>query len=159
MPHGLKRDILSRLNLAGDTADILFREETFGNNDKEHDVDHYHDQSQRQHEAGMPQCPAEASFIGMAQQFKDLFAGIKQRAVQRPRPFSGRSRMAHIMGVVVRDITREIRMAAESVTANSRNKRPTMPPINKSGNKHRYQGKAHGDHRKGDLPCPQKGRL
>ena len=39
------------------------------------------------------------------------------------------------MGVVVRDTTREIMMAADSVTENSRNKRPTMPPINRSGMK------------------------
>ena len=39
------------------------------------------------------------------------------------------------MGVVVRETTREIRIAAERVTENSRNKRPTMPPINSSGMK------------------------
>ncbi len=39
------------------------------------------------------------------------------------------------MGVVVREITREIKMAMDRVTANSRNRRPTMPPINRSGMK------------------------
>jgi hypothetical protein len=40
---------------------------------------------------------------------------------------------AHIMGVVVSETTRETRMATEIVTANSRNRRPTMPPINRMG--------------------------
>ncbi len=37
------------------------------------------------------------------------------------------------MGVVVREMTKETRMAVERVTANSRIKRPTMPPISKIG--------------------------
>ena len=37
------------------------------------------------------------------------------------------------MGVVVSDTTMEIRIATVSVTANSRNRRPTMPPISRIG--------------------------
>ena len=37
------------------------------------------------------------------------------------------------MGVVVSETTIETTMATESVTANSRNSRPTMPPISSSG--------------------------
>ena len=37
------------------------------------------------------------------------------------------------MGVVVSETTMETAMATESVTANSRNSRPTMPPISSSG--------------------------
>ncbi len=40
---------------------------------------------------------------------------------------------AHIIGVVVRETTSEINTATESVTANSRNSRPTMLPINSNG--------------------------
>ena len=43
------------------------------------------------------------------------------------------SRCAHIVGVVVSEITIETTMAVESVTANSRNSRPTMPPIMRMG--------------------------
>jgi len=39
----------------------------------------------------------------------------------------------HIMGVAVRDTTIEMRMAVASTTANSRNRRPTMPPIMRMG--------------------------
>ncbi|MNN47136.1 hypothetical protein D3C81_1615420 [compost metagenome] len=39
----------------------------------------------------------------------------------------------HIIGVRVREITSEIPMATESVTANSRNNRPGSPPISSSG--------------------------
>ena len=39
------------------------------------------------------------------------------------------------MGVVVSDTTIEMRMATDSVTANSRNSRPTIPPISRIGMK------------------------
>src|SRR6202162_2441811 len=41
--------------------------------------------------------------------------------------------LQHIMGVVVKEMTNEIRMATDRVTANSRNKRPTMPLIIRMG--------------------------
>ena len=37
------------------------------------------------------------------------------------------------MGVVVRETTSETSMATDSVIANSRNKRPMMPPISRMG--------------------------
>ena len=40
---------------------------------------------------------------------------------------------AHIIGVVVSDTTIEMITATDSVSANSVNRRPTMPPKNKSG--------------------------
>ena len=43
------------------------------------------------------------------------------------------SSQAHIMGVVVSEITSEISTATDSVTANSRNKRPICPPMKSSG--------------------------
>ena len=50
-----------------------------------------------------------------------------------PAAVSGFSRRAHIIGVVVSDTRSEIRIATESTTANSRNSRPTIPPISKMG--------------------------
>ena len=41
--------------------------------------------------------------------------------------------MAHIIGVVVSEMTSEIITAIDSVMANSRNMRPTAPPMNSSG--------------------------
>jgi hypothetical protein len=41
--------------------------------------------------------------------------------------------IAHIIGVVVSEITIEIRIAIDSVIVNSRNSRPTMPPISRIG--------------------------
>ncbi|MNC58628.1 hypothetical protein D3C75_1083680 [compost metagenome] len=40
---------------------------------------------------------------------------------------------AHIIGVSVSETTAEIKIATASVTANSRNSRPTISPINSSG--------------------------
>ena len=41
--------------------------------------------------------------------------------------------MAHIIGVVVSETTMEMATATLKVTANSRNMRPTMPPISRMG--------------------------
>ncbi|SAJ34545.1 Uncharacterised protein [Enterobacter cloacae] len=62
----------------------------------------------------------------------------KKRSLRRAREapsgrFSGRSRRAQSIGVRVRDTTRDTRIAAERVTANSRNNRPVRPPMSSSG--------------------------
>ena len=57
------------------------------------------------------------------------------RTAKRLRPYvaAGLSRREHIIGVVVSDTASDTRIAAESEIANSRNSRPTMPPINRIG--------------------------
>ena len=45
----------------------------------------------------------------------------------------GLSSLAHIIGVVVSETTSETPIATDSVTANSRNSRPTIPPISRIG--------------------------
>ena len=47
-----------------------------------------------------------------------------------PRGFSSR---AHIIGVAVSDTASDTRIATESVTANSRKRRPTIPPMSRMG--------------------------
>src|SRR6516162_9556881 len=49
--------------------------------------------------------------------------------------FGGRRNFAHIVGVVVSETTSDTAIATLSVTANSRNNRPTIPPISRSGMK------------------------
>ena len=54
----------------------------------------------------------------------------------RPRLFAGalgRSRRAHITGVSVSETKADMTTAAVTVTANSRNSTPTMPPISSNG--------------------------
>src|SRR5436190_12555002 len=46
---------------------------------------------------------------------------------------STRTIRAHIIGVVVSETTSEIRIATDSVIENSRNRRPTIPPISRIG--------------------------
>ena len=43
--------------------------------------------------------------------------------------------MSHIIGVAVNEMTIEIRMDTDRVTANSRNRRPSIPPIRRMGKK------------------------
>ena len=47
----------------------------------------------------------------------------------------GLSSRAHIMGVVLSETTSETTIASVSVTANSRKRRPTIPPIKRMGMK------------------------
>ena len=47
--------------------------------------------------------------------------------------FIGRDNWAHIVGVVVRETNNDTPMAMLKTTANSRNSRPTMPPIMRMG--------------------------
>ena len=47
----------------------------------------------------------------------------------------GLQHMAHIIGVVVSETSSEMAIATDRVTANSRNRRPTMPPISRMGMK------------------------
>ena len=54
-------------------------------------------------------------------------------AVWVQRRASGCSSSAHIIGVVVSEIASDTRIASDKVTANSRNSRPTMPPISRIG--------------------------
>ena len=56
-------------------------------------------------------------------------------APMRPvlRSVGARRRRAHIIGVVVSETTSEIRIATDSVIANSRNRRPMIPPIIRIG--------------------------
>ena len=45
----------------------------------------------------------------------------------------GSRNLAESMGVVVSETTSDTQIETESVTANSRNSRPTMPPISRIG--------------------------
>ena len=60
---------------------------------------------------------------------------LKQRcgAAAEAGLHAGRRNSAHIIGVVVSEMTIETRIASDNVIANSRNSRPTMPPINRIG--------------------------
>src|SRR6267143_5584472 len=50
-----------------------------------------------------------------------------------PRAGAGLSSRAHIMGVMLSETTSETTMASVNVTANSRKRRPTIPPIKRIG--------------------------
>ena len=50
-------------------------------------------------------------------------------------PSCARSSFAHIMGVVVSDTSNDTPIASDRVTANSRKRRPMMPPIKRIGMK------------------------
>ena len=58
------------------------------------------------------------------------------RRTSRPRSASfDFKKRAHIIGVVVSDTARETAIAIASTTANSRKRRPTIPPIRRMGMK------------------------
>ena len=63
----------------------------------------------------------------------------------------GFSKCAHIIGVVVSETTIETTMAVESVTANSRNRRPDDAAHQQNRNEHGDQRDADGENREADL--------
>ena len=66
---------------------------------------------------------------------------------------------AHIIGVVVSETTIDTRMAVDSVTANSRNSRPTIPPMSRIGMNTAIERDADREHGEADLLGPlQRGR-
>ena len=67
--------------------------------------------------------------------FRKTFFAQRDKASPCSSGLRCRSKREHIIGVVVSETTSETRMAVESTTANSRNKRPTMPPISNIGMK------------------------
>ncbi len=75
------------------------------------------------------------------------------------RSAAGTSSRAHIIGVVVSDTTSETRIAADSVTANSRNRRPTMPPMSSIGMKTATSDRLIDEHGEADLARADAGGL
>ena len=134
LAHGLKRDILGRLDRAGEAADVLFGEEALGNVNKQDDIGRQGEQGQEEHEAGVPQGPAEGSFIGVAQEFEHPFAGPVEAPVGlaflRPEEDG-----AHHGGGGQGEQQGDQDGARKGSRQNSRNSRPTMPPINRRGMK------------------------
>ena len=80
----------------------------------------------------MPQHPRQRALVPAEDPVEDPLAGAIQPAVPL-LVLATSAACAHIIGVVVSETTSETPMATESVTANSRNSRPTMPPISRIG--------------------------
>ena len=76
--------------------------------------------------------PRSIRLVPAQHPLKNTLTEPVEPAVVAPR-CSGRKNRAHIIGVVVNETTSETAIATESVTANSRNRRPTMPPISRMG--------------------------
>ena len=85
------------------------------------------------HRAARGAAPTPSAARVAAQHARRTRARRRGRRGRGLRSRAGRSSRAHIIGVVVSDTTSEIRIATDSVTANSRNSRPTMPPISRIG--------------------------
>ena len=133
LAHGLKRNILRRLNVPEHATGVLLREKPFGNDDVKVDAEHHGDERHSEHAARMPQHPGQARRVSSAHPFEEPFA--RADTTSRVSSALDLNILAHIMGVVVSETTSETRIATERVTANSRNSRPTMPPMKRIGRK------------------------
>ena len=132
--HQRERSILRTLHAADDRSRVLLREEALGHLDDQHHVQCDDQHKNGEHEAGIVEHPVESIAVSAQNPVESTFAerGKDVRAFRSSRAFS---RCAHIMGVVVSEMTIETRMAVDRVTANSRKRRPTMPPIIRMGMK------------------------
>ena len=115
----------------GDQAGVLQRQEALRHDDVEPDGRQQGDEGHEQREPLMAQHPFEAAAV-------ERDAALDQ-AVEPARhavaaaPCSWRSSLAHIIGVSVSDTIIDTTTAMVSVSANSRNMRPTSPVMNSSG--------------------------
>ena len=126
--------VCRRLGDAEDDAGVLHREEALRHDDVE----------QRPCAASVADARPAASASGAAaptaasgrsSSIDDVRTARSERATGGPARSSGacRSSRAHIIGVSVSETTAETRIVIASVTANSRNSRPTMSPMKSSG--------------------------
>ena len=130
--HQLKRTRRVAANAALQLAGVLLRKEALGNHDVQIDIQADGREQQEHHDAPMIQRPVERGFVVAAQAARSRARSLR-RSGRLARLRSLRSSSEHIIGVVVSEITREIRIDTDSVTVNSRKMRPTMPPANMKG--------------------------
>ena len=128
--HGLKGGVLIGDDGPVQPPIVLLREKSLGHVNEEVHVEADGGGQNAQRDGGMPQHAVQRAPVQADDpiECRVRWCGTSSRAMS-----CSLSRCAHIMGVVVSEITMEIAMATDSVTANSRNKRPTMPPISSSG--------------------------
>src|SRR5262249_49197426 len=130
--HRLEGNALVRLDEAADATGILLGEESLGHDDVQIDVQADRRREDQHHDHAVAQCPAERAPVPVL----DASEGRRAPSCDAPRPGAMRLALqqpAAIIGVVVRDRASEMTMATDSVTANSRNSRPMMPPISRIG--------------------------
>ena len=124
---------LRRLGDAQDHAGVLHREEALRHDDVEHDGERRGSPTATSSVAvWWREHPAQRRAVGRDDPVE---ARAPTRGRSGPARSAGvwRSSRAHIIGVSVSETTAEIRIVTPSVTANSRNSRPTMSPMNSSG--------------------------
>ena len=153
-PHRLRRDALVGAQAALELAGVLLREEALGRGAEQIDVEADHrDAGSAAPASALASAQSRLSRTSAARAAKPRSAQRASRpggfvaAVARP----ARSSQAHIIGVVVSEMTSEISTAADSVTANSRNSRPTWPAHEQQRDEHRDQRDADREHGEADL--------
>jgi hypothetical protein len=114
-----------------DLARVLHREEALGDDDKEYAGDDQRGDGDRQGQAAPLEHPVERALV----EADDAHENVSDHFIEAAL-IGGLlclKSFAHSMGVSVREMNAEMRMVALRVTANSRNRRPVMSPMNSSG--------------------------
>ena len=129
--HAVEGDRLRRLGDAQDHAGVLDREEAFGDDDVEQD--------------GRARVPTATKRRRLVLAARSSASGRRSRSSARSlsRRAGGRGSArlragaagswTHIIGVRVSEMMADMMIVTARVTANSRNRRPTMSPMNSSG--------------------------
>ena len=113
---------------AGQPARVLLREKAFRNDREQPDVEANGRKQDKDDEGAVAQHPVEAARVSVLEPSEEVVA--------RPRSHRrdcGLRNRAHSIGVVVKERRSETRTATERVTANSRNRRPSIPPMKRTG--------------------------
>ena len=133
-----------------DHAGILHREESLGNDDVQ---DRSSAPASRPRPAASPvdgAAPSASPAVERDDRSKSC-SDLRYRRLCCASRLVAAAAREHIIGVSVSDTTAETRIVTLSVTANSRNSRPTMSPMNKQRNQHRDQRNGQRNDRESDL--------
>ena len=118
-----------------------------------HEEDRDEDREREREERGLAsrEHAIEAAAVGGAEAVEEERSTARE-IFPGPRVSRGSRRSrAHIAGVTVSETAAEIEIAAPSVSAISRNRRPTMPPMKRIGSKHGEQRERDRYDREADL--------
>ena len=120
------------LDLIEDEAGVLLGKEALGDDHVELAGEDGQRNGRRQGERLVVEHPDEAAIVAALHGIEGVLADL----VERPRfrsPVGACRKRAHITGVSVSETKADMTTATVTVTANSRNSTPTMPPISSSG--------------------------
>ena len=131
--HARVRDVLRGLDARLQLAGVLRREQALRDDDVEQHREHQRRERDQQRQRPGGRAPSPARGRSARSRGRRTRCDCARRCRAGFVRLAASSQRADIIGTSVSETTAEIRIVIASVTANSRNSRPTTSPMNSSG--------------------------